>query len=118
MKTSRSPARGPSIQTRDPVTEGLGDEHGVLLGREGHAVGEVQAVGQDLGLPRARVVGEQASVRARLQHVVGEAALEPGRGAVLVDGEAAGAWEMRFAGSGARSRMQVSLDLFDGPAPD
>lgn len=36
-----------------------------------------------------------------------------GRGAVLVDGEAAGAWEMRFDGTGSRSRMQVSLDLFD-----
>jgi hypothetical protein len=48
------------------------------------------------------------SLHARVYNEAGD-----GLGVVLVDGEAAGAWEARFAGGGGR--MRVDLDLFERP---
>lgn len=56
--------------------------------------------------------GRRRFVRPELQgRVYSEAG--DGLGMVLVDGEAAGAWEARFPGGGRQ--MQVDLDLFDSP---
>jgi hypothetical protein len=55
---------------------------------------------------RRRFVHPEA--RARVYNEAGD-----GLGVVLVDGEAAGAWEARFAGGGGR--MRVDLDLFERP---